>query len=199
MALAHAILALLVNCPQSGYDLTKNFEESVGCFWKATHQQIYRELSKLEAEGWVQPTTVAQEGRPDKKVYGITASGQQHLTTWIATPCDTMAIKEELLVKVFVGALVPTPIIRQQLLHHRQIHIDQLARYRQIEAVEFSNPKTLTLDETMQYLVLRRGIRYETDWIGWCDEALVLLPDEDGEASKVKGKESDSWSACDRR
>ncbi len=79
MALAHAILALLVNCPQSGYDLTKNFEQSVGCFWKATHQQIYRELAKLESQGWVQPQTVVQEGRPDKKVYGITPSGQQHL------------------------------------------------------------------------------------------------------------------------
>ncbi|MBW4469698.1 MAG: PadR family transcriptional regulator [Stenomitos rutilans HA7619-LM2] len=178
MALTHAILALLVNCPQSGYDLTKNFEESVGCFWKATHQQIYRELAKLEAQGWVQPTTVLQEGRPDKKVYGITELGQQKLATWVAAPCDTMAIKEELLVKVFVGALVSTPVIQQQLLQHRQIHTHQLAHYRQIEAVEFQNFHALTLESKLQYLVLRRGIRYETDWIGWCDEALALLHEE---------------------
>lgn len=184
MALAHAILALLVNCPQSGYDLTKNFEESVGCFWKATHQQIYRELAKLEGEGWVQPTTVFQEGRPDKKVYGITASGQQHLATWIAAPCDTMAIKEELLVKVFVGSLVPTPIIQQQLLHHRQIHAEQLVHYRQIEATEFQTPDVLALAEKLQYLVLRRGIRYETDWIGWCDEALACLQEAAGQEDK---------------
>jgi DNA-binding PadR family transcriptional regulator len=187
MALAHAILALLINCPQSGYDLTKNFEESVGCFWKATHQQIYRELAKLEAQGWVKPTTVFQEGRPDKKVYGITESGQQHLATWVAAPCDTMAIKEELLVKVFVGSLVPIHIIRQQLLQHRQIHADQLTHYRQIEAVEFQNPHALTLEAKLQYLVLRRGIRYETDWIGWCDEALVCVQDEASEGLKTKG------------
>jgi DNA-binding PadR family transcriptional regulator len=179
MALAHAILALLVTGPQSGYDLTKNFEESVGCFWKATHQQIYRELAKLEAQGWVKPQTVFQEGRPDKKVYDITESGQKHLASWVAEPCDAMPIKEELLVKVFVGSLVPTPILRQQFLQHRQIHVDQLAHYHQIEAVEFPNVKALTLEAKLQYLVLRRGIRYETDWVSWCDEALALLQEEE--------------------
>ncbi|SRR5579883_1260396 len=177
MALAHAILALLVNCPQSGYDLTKNFEQSVGCFWKATHQQIYRELAKLESQGWVQPQTVVQEGRPDKKVYGITPSGQQHLAEWITQHCDTMPIKEELLVKVFVGALVPVPVIRQQLSHHRQIHVQQLEHYQQM-ATEFQHSPALSLEAKFQYLVLRRGIRYETDWIEWCDEALACVQED---------------------
>lgn len=184
MALAQAILALLVNHPQSGYDLTKNFEESVGCFWKATHQQIYRELAKLEAQGWVQPTTVFQESRPDKKVYGITESGQQYLAIWVTAPCNPMLIKEELLVKVFAGSLVSTHVIRQQLLQHRQIHLEQLAHYQQIEAVEFEHPKALPLGAKLQYLVLRRGIRYESDWVAWCDEALAWVQEE-GEGLKA--------------
>ncbi len=88
-----------------------------------------------------------------------------------------MPIKEELLVKVFVGALVPVPVIRQQLAHHRQIHVQQLEHYQQM-ATEFQHSPALSLEAKFQYLVLRRGIRYETDWIEWCDEALACVQED---------------------
>ncbi len=93
MALAHAILALLVRCPLSGYDINKEFGQSVGNFWKATHQQIYRELGKLEEQGWVQAEVIPQTGRPAKKLYSLTELGRHHLTTWVAEPCDVMPVK----------------------------------------------------------------------------------------------------------
>ncbi|MBW4582936.1 MAG: PadR family transcriptional regulator [Tildeniella nuda ZEHNDER 1965/U140] len=181
MALPQAILALLVDRPQSGYDLTKNFEKSVGCFWKATHQQIYRDLAKLEAQGWVQAEAVPQEGRPDKKLYTITALGKQHLTDWIAEPCDTTAVKEALLIKVFVGAMVPSHVIQRQLEQHRQLHQAKLAGYHQTEATFFQNPETLPAKARLQYLVLRNGIRYETYWIDWCEEAIAYLQTVSGQ------------------
>lgn len=184
MSLPQAILALLVDRPQSGYDLTKNFEISVGCFWKATHQQIYRDLAKLEAQGWVQAETVPQEGRPDKKLYTITALGKQHLADWVAEPCDTTAVKEALLIKVFVGGLVPIHIIQQQLEQHRQFHRDKLAGYHQTEATFFQTPEALPAKAKLQYLVLRNGIRYENHWIDWCDEAIACLLEEDKEELK---------------
>ena len=51
MALAHAILATLMDCPCSGYDLRKRFEGSVGFFWQASFQQIYRELGQARRAG----------------------------------------------------------------------------------------------------------------------------------------------------
>ena len=123
-----------------------------------------------------------QEGRPDKKLYTVTTIGRQHLTSWIAEPCDTTPIKEALLVKVFVGSLVPLPVVRQQLAHHRQLHAAQLANYRQLEATFFQTPASLPLKDKLQYLVLRKGVRYETDWIDWCDEALACLLEGDKEA-----------------
>lgn len=45
MALAHTTLAMLLDCLQS---IRKRFEGSVGFFWQASFQQIYRELGKLE-------------------------------------------------------------------------------------------------------------------------------------------------------
>lgn len=175
MALAHAILALLVQEPMSGYDLNKTFAGSVGNFWKATHQQIYRELGKLEEMGWVKAETIFQEGRPDKKLYQITEVGQKNLAQWVAEPCDASPVKEELLVKVFVGTLAPIQNIRQEIERHRQIHQARLANYHRIEAESFKACNTPSFAAQLHYLVLRRGIRYETDWIAWCDEALELI------------------------
>ena len=47
MALGDAILACLTERPMTGYELAKTFDSSIGFFWKADHQQIYRELNKL--------------------------------------------------------------------------------------------------------------------------------------------------------
>ncbi|HEY9645955.1 MAG TPA: PadR family transcriptional regulator [Chroococcidiopsis sp.] len=179
MALPYAMLALLSDQPSSGYDLVKTFEESVGFFWKATHQQVYRELSKLEDQGWVNAAVVPQSGRPDKKVYRITDLGQQALTDWVMQSCEMPTLKDELLIKVFVGALVPAAQIQQEIERHRQLHQQRLAVYQAIAAKFFANPEQLPLARRFHYLTLRRGIRYEIDWIGWCDEAVECLKSAD--------------------
>lgn len=175
MALAHAIMATLVHLPCSGYDLAKHFEEFVSCYWNASQQQIYRELAKLEEQGWVSYETIPQEGRPNKKLYYLTAIGQQQLKEWIAQPSEPTAIREDLLVKIRGGYLVPKSVIRQELERRRQIHLDKLSHYRNTEQQQFQNSQDLPWEEQFHYLTLRRGIRYEADWVAWCDEALELL------------------------
>ena len=175
MALTHAILSALLDYPCSGYDLAKRFDGSVGFFWKATHQQIYRELTKLEDQGWVSPQTVHQEGRPDKKLYCITEQGKEQLKEWIAQPSEVSPIKEDLLVKLFAGYLVPSPTILAELERHRIQHQERLSIYQNIEQEYFQNPETFSIEQKFRYLTLRSGIRYETEWLAWCDEALELL------------------------
>ncbi len=175
MALAHTILAALISQSRSGYDLTKYFETSIGFFWKASHQQIYRELSKLEEQGWIAAEAIAQAGRPDKKLYHLTELGLHHLMQWTAKPCDAAALKDDLLVKVFVGNLVPVSAIQSELKRHRQIHQEKLATYETIQQQYFQHPQQLSNVNVFPYLTLRRGIRYEQEWVDWCDEALELL------------------------
>jgi DNA-binding PadR family transcriptional regulator len=76
MALADAILACLTERPMTGYELAKTFDASIGFFWKADHQQIYRELSKLRDRGHVQAREVVQTGKPNKLVYTLTDDGR---------------------------------------------------------------------------------------------------------------------------
>jgi DNA-binding PadR family transcriptional regulator len=175
MALAHAIMSVLTDKPQSGYELTKYFEQSIGFFWKASHQQIYRELTKLTDQGWIEAEEIAQTGRPDKKLYRLSALGQQQLTQWIATPCEVMTIKDDLLIKVFVGNLVDPSVIQQELARHQQLHREKLMSYQNIEQQYFSDPTQLPTQDLFPYMTLRRGIRHEQEWIDWCAESLELI------------------------
>ncbi|NCJ07419.1 PadR family transcriptional regulator [Synechococcales cyanobacterium C] len=179
MALVHTILTLLCDHPASGYDISKQFEESVACYWKASQQQIYRELGKMEGKGWVAFELVPQAGKPDKKIYAITETGHQELLRWYQEPTEPTPIREDLLVKVLGGAYLPNPILIQELQRRRQTHLEQMLRYQEREAQYQSNPHP-SLQDRYRYLTLRRGIRYEQDWIHWCDEVLVLLKQPDG-------------------
>ena len=86
VALPHAILVALCEQSGSGYELARRFDRSIGYFWAATHQQIYRTLRAMEDDGWVHVTPVAQQGRPDKKVYTVSEAGRAELARWIAEP-----------------------------------------------------------------------------------------------------------------
>lgn len=175
MAIAHAILVSLVDCPASGYDLAKKFEASVGFFWKATHQQIYRELTKLEEQGWISAQVISQENRPDKKLYSVTELGKQQLIEWMVHKSEPAAIKDDLLVKIFAGYLVPEQTILEELEHHRKLHEEKLRIYQDIEQQYFQSPQALPQEDKFHYLTLRKGIGYEQDWIAWCNEAIELL------------------------
>jgi DNA-binding PadR family transcriptional regulator len=175
MALSHAILSALTERSCSGYDLAKQFDGSVGFFWHASHQQIYRELTKLEQRGLIAAEVVPQEGRPDKKNYSVTTAGKTLLQDWIAQPAPCPPTKDELLVKLFVGYLVPPETLLAVLRHARQQHEDTLATYRAIEQQYFADPAALSQSARFQYITLRNGIHYETGWLAWCDETLAVL------------------------
>ncbi|MEH2304448.1 PadR family transcriptional regulator [Nostoc sp.] len=175
MALAHAILAALVEASCSGYDLAKRFDGSVGFFWSASHQQIYRELSKLEDQEWISSETILQAGRPDKRLYSVTDLGQQHLKEWITQPCEPTPIKDDLLVKIFAGHIVPNEIILAELEHHQKAHLEKLSTYRDLEQRYFKDLQKLPEAAKFQYLTLLNGITYETNWLAWCNQVMELL------------------------
>ena len=86
VALGDAILACLTERPMTGYELAKTFDTSIGFFWKANHQQIYRELTKLRDRGHIQGREVVQSGKPNKLVYTLTPEGRAALRHWGARP-----------------------------------------------------------------------------------------------------------------
>lgn len=84
----------------TGYELAKTFDSSIGFFWKADHQQIYRELSKLRDRGYIQGREVVQSGKPNKLIYTLTPEGRTALRHWAARPSTPPSIKDDLLVRL---------------------------------------------------------------------------------------------------
>jgi DNA-binding PadR family transcriptional regulator len=175
MSLSHAILATLSNGCFSGYDISKQFAGSVGFFWYATQQQIYRELTKLEEQGYLSAELIRQENRPDKRMLSITALGTAYLQEWISQPGKVSPIKDDLLVKLFAGHLVEKETILTELKHHRVQHQATLNTYREIESQFFADPARCSEVSKPIYLTLLNGIGFENAWLVWCEQAISLL------------------------
>ncbi|MBF6333095.1 PadR family transcriptional regulator [Nocardia transvalensis] len=173
MALEHALLVSLTERTGSGYELAQRFDKSIGFFWNATHQQIYRVLKRMEEQGWISGEAVAQEGRPDKKVYTVSAAGRAELARWIAEPSEDFGpMRSELGVKIRAASHGEVPALCAEVARHRDQHAQRLEVYRLIEKKDFPDPQRLTGPALHQYLVLRGGIRVEAGLVEWCDEVL---------------------------
>ena len=133
MALEHALLVSLSEQDASGYDLTRRFDKSIGFFHSATHQQIYRVLKRMDEAGWVEVEAIAQDGRPDKKVYRVSDAGRAELTRWIAEPSEPSHLRNELAVKIRAAAYADLPALRREVARHRDGHAARLDVYRLIE------------------------------------------------------------------
>ena len=164
MALEHALLVALSERPASGLELTQRFEKSLGFFWHATHQQIYRVLARMEADGWVTVEVVEQDGRPAKRVHTPSPEGRRVLAEWLATPMPR---------ETFRGATYGDHArVLAHLADTRADHTLRLAHYRAMEQQQFPHPDRLDPAQRDQWLVLRGGIRLEQFWIDWITECL---------------------------
>ncbi|HSW13636.1 MAG TPA: PadR family transcriptional regulator [Solimonas sp.] len=175
MALSHAILVSLLDRPQSGYDLGKRFDKTVGYFWKASSQQIYQELHKMAEAGAVRAETIAQSERPNRIVYEITDHGRAMLATWAEKPTEPPSVKEELLVKLFALGELDTGTLLRELERRRAFHVERLADYETVMQKHYPKPRGLSPRKQGHYLGLRMGILSENNMIAWCDEALSLV------------------------
>ena len=101
MPLDHAILAFVTFQPQTGYDLKKYIDRSIGHFWSATQSHIYKSLDRMLAAGWLTVEVVAQDGTPDRKVYHVTPAGSTELRRWLTTPLPVKPTREDWLIQLF--------------------------------------------------------------------------------------------------
>jgi DNA-binding PadR family transcriptional regulator len=185
MALDHALLVSLLEKPSSGYELARRFDRSIGYFWHATHQQIYKVLARMEEAGWIAGEVQAGDVAPDRKLFSVTPAGRIELTRWLAEPTDPEGVRDTLMVKLRGAAFGDAHKLIPELEHHRALHANRLTAYRVIETRDFAgaqsaspgmqSPGALDRQRALQYQVLKSGIRFEQGWLEWCEEALGLL------------------------
>ena len=177
MSLKFAILTSLTERAGSGIELARRFDRSIGYFWPATHQQIYRELDRLATAGLIRE--LPQEGPPRRgqpRRFEVTPDGSDLLVGWIAQDDEPDPLRSTLAVRVRAAAATGTTEgLRHALEHHRRRRRDDLERYLEIEERDFGSVDPTDLRATLQHRVLALGIVGERSWLDWCDQTLAAL------------------------
>lgn len=171
MSLSHVLLTSLLEKPSTGFDLARRFDRSMGFFWSATHQQIYRELAAMLKKGWVS-TLEEADSSSRKKTYQVEALGRQELAQWMSTQQPPSDFRSELMVKMRAEAQLGGNKIIDELEKHLEIHRQNLATYQEIYSKDFNekdnNDRTLIIHK----MVLQLGIDLEIGWINWLEAAI---------------------------
>jgi DNA-binding PadR family transcriptional regulator len=176
MSLPHAILTALLEKPSSGLELTRRFDKSIGYFWSATHQQIYRELGKLEQAGHIRALPSEQPTRGQKKDYEVLPAGREELAAWVTRSEDPRQIRDPLLLRLRAAAVVGGGADMQgELVRHLELHRTQLAGYLAIEERDFPPERRVSREDRLRHVVLRGGIELETFWTKWLTDTLAEL------------------------
>lgn len=179
MSLKYAVLAALLEGESSGYDLAKVFDVSVGNFWSATPQQLYRELERLDGEGLIEARVVQQERRPNKRMFTLTDTGRRALHAFAAEPPRPTAIRDELLVKIQAMDAGDPEATRALLEERATWSRGKLAGYeRQRERLLAGRDEEAFLRDAERvgpYLTLMRGRAFEEENLRWCERALEIL------------------------
>ncbi|HET6168069.1 MAG TPA: PadR family transcriptional regulator [Marmoricola sp.] len=172
MALEHALLVSLSVRPAAGLELARRFDRSIGFFWTATHQQIYKVLRRMEVDGWVVARVIGQSGRPEKREYSVTDVGRKVLADWIATTTPRPGFRSEIAVKLRGASYGDRAALLADVAEQVADHRTRLAHYEALAARDYPDPSRLEGRELDTYLVLRGGILQETFWITWLTEYL---------------------------
>jgi DNA-binding PadR family transcriptional regulator len=177
MSLRHVLLTMLLEKPATGYELTGTFEEQLRYFWQATHQQVYRELASLLTEGFVKVSAVAQDDKPDKKIYRISRAGERALSEWLRAPPVHRPVNDGVLIRLLGSNLLGRAETIAMLERERRHHKSRLSEYQAIERTVFPSGATAKMDLRARgkYLALRKGMRLEKARMDWAEEAIGLL------------------------
>jgi PadR family transcriptional regulator AphA len=115
MSLRFALLGLLAVEPASGYDLKRAINRSTYFIWNATGPQIYNTLHKLREEGCITSQSLAQDGKPDKQIHTITATGLARLEEFMSEPIRASVTRDEVLLRIFFGNFASKTVIKREL------------------------------------------------------------------------------------
>ena len=169
----YAILGLLAQGARSGYDVRQMCETALVHFWSESYGQIYPTLRRLEERGWVEREAAEGEGRT-RYLHRLTDQGRDALEEWIGATPQPMRVRNELLLKVFLGRQ-GDPDDLERLIEDFRRRIDEkratlTALRRRIEAEEPASP-----DAPYWLLTLEYGLHSLDARAAWADGALERL------------------------
>jgi DNA-binding PadR family transcriptional regulator len=160
------VLAMLAKEPSHGYQLRTRLQQALGPAGDAMNAgQIYVTLTRLEKAGLVSCERAAGlPDRPDRKVYELTAVGQQRVAGWIADvswPGPGLAeFHLKLIAAAAAGLADPLAIIDAQ---RREL----LRRLREAQRAAMAEPDRSEAGLLLEGIVLR--LQADLRWLEACE------------------------------
>lgn len=187
---AYVILGILAIHPhQSGYEIRKTVQQSVGFFWGESYGQIYPTLKRLAAEGLIEPRQSAGQSRKGRQEYSITPAGHLSLRAWLAVPFRDDPPRDEFLLKLFFGNEAAPGICVAQIRKFQERNRQMLATLLELEALGRAHSAHYP-GFPFWILTLKYGVAQLRAALEWSESALEMLT-ESASASQQAG-DSDS-------
>jgi DNA-binding PadR family transcriptional regulator len=164
----HAVLALLADEPAHGYEIKRALEERFGTVIAPLNAgQVYMTLQRLQRDELVADDAVAQTGRPDKRVYRLTAAGRRALEEWLGTASAPTKLRDDFFMKLVLahsmGLADPAELIARQ----RAVYLRSLGELERVLASGADDGATTLVVEGA-------ALHLEADlkWLDRCEEVL---------------------------
>jgi PadR family transcriptional regulator AphA len=140
----------------SPYDVKQMVARSVGNFWSVPHSQLYREVERLSAAGYVEGRRERTTGGRPRTLYRLTDAGRRALGDWRDAPSadDLPELRDPGLLKLFFGADVQALARVRSDAHRRQLEAYE-ERLKQGVGGEMRGP----------WLALEAGVGHEREWV----------------------------------
>jgi DNA-binding PadR family transcriptional regulator len=160
------VLALLAKEPSHGYELRARLRGALGPLGEAMNDgQIYVILGRLEKAGLVvSEQSAGLPDRPDRKVYALTAPGQERVAGWLAEVSwakpDLAEFHLKLVAAAAAGLADPLAIVDAQ---RREL----LRRLRDAQRAAMAEPDRSAAGLLLEGIVLR--LQADLRWLEACE------------------------------
>ena len=174
MSLSHVLLTSLLEKPSTGFELARRFDRSMGFFWNASHQQIYRELNNMLGKGWIS-TIEDEHDQGRKKTYQVEQPGRIELADWLVQKSEPAQLREDLMVRLRADAQLGSHQIIEELERHLTLHRHTLNIYQSMYDKDFKNTSNHNRVLFIHKKILELGIHSEQGWIDWLEDVIPQL------------------------
>ena len=102
----YALLGLLAQQPDHGYDLHQRLTADLGQVWHISQSQVYNILKRLDMHGDITGTIQEQEKLPRRLLYQLTPAGRARFEAWLNTPTGSSvrAIRVEFVTRLYFAS-----------------------------------------------------------------------------------------------
>lgn len=169
------ILGLLsIHGNQSGYEIHKTIQQTVGYFWGESYGQIYPTLKRLAAEGLIEPCKPASAPKKRRQQYALTDAGRTCLREWLALPFQNDPPRNEFMLKLFFGREAAPGV---SIAHVRELQLRNQRVLATLEGIEKMANQHQSQNPHKPYwmLTLSLGIAMTRAALDWGESALKEL------------------------